>query len=70
MTNEEGEALSVLALMQEPGEYVLEMKAGLGFDRASEDELKGREEGLQREEKSIQERRRRKLSRIKRAGAY
>ena len=37
--------LSALVLMQEPGEcmYARNMKAGLGFDRASEDEMKERQ---------------------------
>ena len=45
MTDEEGEVLSALVLMQEPGEcmYARNMKAGLGFDRASEDEMKDRQ---------------------------
>ena len=43
MTKEEGEVLSALILRQTPGEYAREMKAGLGFERASEDEMKERE---------------------------
>ena len=45
MTDEEGEVLSALVLMslQEPGEYARNLKAGLGFDRASEDEMKDRQ---------------------------
>jgi hypothetical protein len=43
MTDQKGEALSVLVLMQGPCEYAREMKEGVGFDRASEDELKERQ---------------------------
>ena len=42
MTDEEEGVLNALVLMQEPGDHARNLKAGLGFDRAFEDEMKER----------------------------
>ena len=43
MTDEEGEVLRALVLMQEPPEHARNVKACLGFERAPKDEMKERQ---------------------------
>ena len=43
MTDKERGVLNALVLMQEPGEHAHNLKAGLGFDRALENEMKERQ---------------------------